>query len=191
MYINDTNTLENQVQNLGSADQSGLQFTGTFKTGFITFNPYIRVFGIRTSVNNIAKQYSIVNKYSPGLESGLSAIASFKHDIACSLTLQYNSAKNEIQGSSFSDALYFLSVEKTFKQKIKLGIVSAMPFTQSFTYNGSKTEGANFQSYYEGNVIMPVIPFWFKLGFQFNSGKTRSSINREKEEIDNLPQKGF
>ncbi len=58
----------------------------------------------------------------------------------------------------YSDVLYFLSVEKTFKQKIKLGIVTAMPFTRSFTYNGSKISGANFQSTYEGNVIMPAIP---------------------------------
>ena len=98
---------------------------------------------------------------------------------------------NDIQGSSYSDVLYFLSLEKTFKQKIKLGIVTAMPFTRSFTYNGSNINGENFQSTYEGNVIMPAIPFWFKLGFQFNSGKNRNKISREKEEIDNTQKKGF
>jgi hypothetical protein len=87
--------------------------------------------------------------------------------------------------------LYFLSVEKTFKQKIKVGIVSAMPFTRSFTYNGSEIDGPDFHSYYVGNVKMSAIPFWFKLGFQFNSGKNRNKISREKEEIDNLPKKGF
>ena len=167
MFINDTNTFETQVQNLGSVAQLGLQFTGTVKIGFATLNPYIKIFGLQTSGNNIAKYYSIGNKNRMGLESGLSATASFKHDIACSLTLQYNSAKHNIQGCSFSDVLYFLSVEKTFKQKVKLGIISAMPFTRSFTYNGSKTGGTNFQSSYEGNVVMPAIPFWFKLGFQF------------------------
>lgn len=191
MFINDTNTFETQVQNLGSVNQLGLQFSGTLKTGVATFNPYIKIFGLQTSGNNIAKYYSIGNKNSMGLESGLSAIVSFKHDIACSLTLQYNSTKYDIQGSSYSDVLYFLSVEKTFKQKIKLGIVTAMPFTRSFTYNGSKINGANFQSTYEGNVIMPAIPFWFKLGFQFNSGKSRNKISREKEEIDNTQKKGF
>ena len=191
MYINDTSTFETQVHNLGSINQLGLQFSGTLKIGFATLNPYIKVFGLQTSGNNIAKYYSIGNKNSMGLESGLSAIASFKHDIACSLTLQYNSTRYDIQGSSYSDVLYFLSVEKTFKQKIKLGIVSAMPFTRSFTYNGSKINGENFQSTYEGNVIMPAIPFWFKLGFQFNSGKNRNKISREKEEIDNSQKKGF
>jgi outer membrane receptor protein involved in Fe transport len=191
MFINNTSTFETQVQNLGSVNQLGLQFSGTLKIAFATFNPYIKIYGLQTSGNNIAKYYSIRNKNSMGLESGLSAIVSFKHDIACSLTLQYNSAKYDIQGSSYSDVLYFLSVEKTFKQKIKLGIVTAMPFTRSFTYNGSKISDGNFQNTYEGNVIMPAIPFWFKLGFQFNSGKSRSKISREKDEIDNPQKKGF
>ena len=133
----------------------------------------------------------IADKNRLGLESGLSAIASFKLDIACALTLQYNSAKYDIQGSSFSDVLYFLSIEKTFKQKIKVGIVSAMPFTRSFTYNGSEIDGPDFHSSYEGNVKMSPIPFWFKLGFQFESGKNRNKISREKEEVDNRPKKGF
>ena len=191
MFINDANAFETQVQNLGSINQFGVQFSGTLKIGLITLNPYIKIFGLQTFGNDIAKNYSIENKKSMGLESGLSALASFKHDIACSLTFQYNSAKNSIQSTSFSDALYFLSVEKTIKQKIKLGIVSAMPFTKSFTYNGSKTNGANFQSSYEGNVIMPAIPFWFKIGFQFNSGKNKNKISREKEENDNTQKKGF
>jgi len=191
MYINDTNTFVTQVHNLGSINQLGLQFSGTLKFGFATINPYIKIFGFQTYGNDIAKYYSIGDNNSLGLESGLSAIASFKHDIACSLTLQYNSTKYDMQGSSYSDMLYFLSVEKTFKQKIKLGIVTAMPLTRSVTYNSSKISGENFQSTYKGNVIMPVIPFWFKLGFQFNSGKNRNKISREKEEIDNKQKKGF
>ena len=191
MIINDANAFETQVQNMGTINQLGLQFSGTLKISFITLNPYIKLFDQQTRGNNLAKQYSIENKNRLGLESGLSAVASFKHDIACSLNLQYNNAKYDIQGSTFSDALYFLSIEKTFKQKIKVGIVSAMPFTKSFTYNGSKIVGSNFQSSYQGNVKMATIPFWFKFGYQFNTGKNRNKINREKEEIDNRQKKGF
>ena len=144
LFLNDNNAFETQVHNLGIIDQFGLQFSGTLKTGIITLNPYIKIFEIQTSGNDLAKKYSIDDKNRLGLESGLSAIASFKHDIACSLTLQYNSAKYDIQGSSFSDVLYFLSIEKTFKEKIKVGIVSAMPFTRSFTYNGSEIDGSGF-----------------------------------------------
>jgi hypothetical protein len=191
MFINDTNAFKSQVQNLGTINQLGLQFSGTLKIGFLTLNPYIKIFELQTSGNELAKYYSVEDKNRLCLESGLSAIASLKHDIACSLTLQYSTVKYDIQGSTFSDVLYFLSIEKTFKQKIKVGIVSAMPFTKSFTYNGSDIDGSNFQSSYVGNVRMSAIPIWFKLGFQFNSGKNRNKINREKEEIDNLPKKGF
>jgi outer membrane receptor protein involved in Fe transport len=191
LFINDTNVFETSVHNLGTINQLGLQISGTLKISLLTLNPYFKISGLQTSGNDIAKYYSIANKNIIGFESGLSAIASFKHDIACSLTLQYNSPKNYIQGSSYSDLLCFLSVEKTFKQKIRVGIVSAMPFTRSFTYNGTKTDGRDFQSSYEGNVIMPAVPVWFKLGFQFNSGKNRIKINREKEEIETLPKKGF
>ena len=191
LFINDSNAFETNVQNLGTIDQLGLQFSGTLKIGFLTINPYIKLFDLLTSGNNLAKYYSIRNKNSLGLESGLSVIGSFKHDFACSLTFQYNSSKHDIQGRSFSDMLYFLSIEKTFKQKIKAGIVSAIPFSKSFTYNGLKIDGPDFQSSYEGSVKMSAIPFWFKIGYQFNSGKIRNKISREKEEVDNLPKKGF
>lgn len=191
MIINAANAFETQVQNLGTISQLGLQFSGSLKVDFVTLSPYIKLFDQQTSGNNLAKQYSIEDKNKLGFESGVSAIASFKHDIACSLNLQYNSTKYDIQGSKFSDVLYFLSIEKTFQQKLKVGIVSAMPFTKSFTYNGSEIEGSNFQSSYQGNVKMAAIPFWFKLGFQFNTGKNRNKINREKEEIDNRQKKGF
>ncbi len=49
MFINDTSTFETQVRNLGSVNQLGLQFSGTFKIGFATFNPYIKIYGLQTS----------------------------------------------------------------------------------------------------------------------------------------------
>jgi hypothetical protein len=151
----------------------------------------VKLFGLRTKPNLPAENYDIKTREIACFESGLSAIVSLKHELAFSFTFQYNSAKNEIQGNSFSDLLYFLSAEKTFKQKLKLGIVSAIPFSNSFTYNGSEINGTGFTSSYEGNVKLSSIPFWFKIGYQFNTGKSRTKINREKEQIESLPKKGF
>ena len=190
-FINDTSAFETQVHNLGTISQYGLQFSGTLKLGAVVFNPYIKLFSLYTSGNNLANYYSIEDKRNPGLESGLSAIVSFKHDLAFSFTCQYNSPKDDIQGNSFSDFLYFMSMEKTFKQKIKIGIMSAIPFTKSFTYQGSDIDAPDFHSHYEGNVKLSGIPFWLKLSYQFSSGKNRDKITRDKEEIDNLPKKGF
>ncbi|HUX94585.1 MAG TPA: TonB-dependent receptor [Bacteroidales bacterium] len=191
MFINDTITFETQVQNLGTINQFGLQFSGTMKLGILTLNPFIKAFRLNTSGNELAKSFFIADKNSYGFESGLSAIASFKHDLAFSLNFQYNSEKFDIQGKSFSDLLYFVSLEKSFRQKIKVGISSALPFTRTFTYNGSEICGPDFQSHYEGKVNMSTMPVWVKIGYQFNSGRKREKIDREKEEIVNLQKKGF
>jgi hypothetical protein len=190
-FINDTSSFETQVHNLGTISQYGVQFSGSVKISILTLNPYIKVFSLYTTGNQLGKVYSIENRNSLAIESGLSAIASFKHDLTFALTFQYSSPKNDIQGNSFSDMLYFLSLEKTIKQRIKIGIVSAIPFMKSFTYQASEIKGSNFYSHSEGNVQMSFIPFWFKLSYQFSSGKKRDKINRSNEEIDNLPKKGF
>jgi hypothetical protein len=146
MYFNDANIFVKETLNLGRMDQAGIQFSGSLKVRFLTLNPYVKLFGLRTKPNLPAENYDIKTRKIAGFESGLSAIVSLKHELAFSFTFQYNSAKNEIQGNSFSDLLYFLSAEKTFKQKIKLGIVSAIPFSNSFTYNGSEINGTGFTS---------------------------------------------
>ena len=92
---------------------------------------------------------------------------------------------------SFSDALYFISLEKTFKQKFKVGITSALPFSKTFTYQGSEIKGADFYSHSEGNIRLSAFPVWLKFTYQFNSGKAFNKINRTKEDIDNMPKKGF
>ena len=191
MFISDDNTFVRETQNLGTMDQAGIQFTGSVKLRFLTLNPYVKLFGLRTKPNRLAEKYNISPRETAGFESSLSAIVSLKHDFAFLFTLQYNSAKNQIQGNSFSDLLYFIAAEKTFKQKIKLGIVSAIPFSNSFTYNGSEINGNGFTSSYKGNINLTSIPLWFKIGYQFNTGSSRSKINREKEQIENLPKKGF
>lgn len=92
---------------------------------------------------------------------------------------------------SFSDALYFISLEKTFDRKFKIGITTALPFSKTFTYQGTEIKGADFYSHSEGNLRLPAIPFWLKFAYQFNSGKAGHKINRDKEDIGNMPKKGF
>jgi hypothetical protein len=159
--------------------------------GIITFNPFLQLFEQYTSGNSLAKQYCIENRNNLAYNSGLSAILSFKHDISFSFVFQYASPKNDIQGNSFCGALYFLSLEKTFKQKIKVGVVSALPFSKSFTYQCSDIQGSGFYSHYEGtvNVLSPIL--WFKLSYQIRAGKNKEEIHHASEEIDKLPKKGF
>ncbi|MBE9481771.1 MAG: TonB-dependent receptor [Bacteroidetes bacterium] len=191
-FINDTNVFETRVYNLGDIHQYGIQLSGALKLHkTFAFNPYLKLFNIYTERNNLAGQYNIENRHKIAFESGFSAIVTFKNDITASILFQYKSPKNDIQSTSFNDALYFLSLEKTFKQKFKVGIISGLPFAKSFTYQGAETEGVDFYSHSEGNINMSFFPIWFKIKYQFNSGKMGNKINRTKEIIEDMPKKGF
>jgi hypothetical protein len=62
---------------------------------------------------------------------------------------------------------------------------------KTFTYRGSEVIGADFYSHSEGNIRFSVVPLWFKFTYLFNSGKTLNRVNNSKEDIDNMPKKGF
>jgi outer membrane receptor protein involved in Fe transport len=191
-FINDTGAFETRVANLGNIHELGIQMSGALKIKkAVAFNPYFKLSEILTNPDNLAGQYDIVRRRRIVIESGLSAIVTFKHDIVASLQFQYTSPKIDIQSLIFSDALYFISVEKSFSQKFKIGVTSAIPFTRSFTYQGTEIKGMNFYSRSEGDVRISAVPLWFKFTYQFNSGKTVNKENRSSEDADNMPKKGF
>lgn len=190
-FINDTSAFETQVNNLGKMNQYGIQFLGTIKWGMATFNPYLQIFNLHSYGNSLAKQHKVEDRQNLAFNSGLSAILTFKHEFSLSLVFQYASPNNNIQSNNFSGALYLLSLEKTIKQNFKIGIESALPFIKTFTYHGSEINGSDFYSHYAGKIKISQPFCWFKLSYQFNSGNNRKKINRETEEIINLPKKGF
>lgn len=190
-FINDTNAFETQVNNLGKINQYGVQFSGTLKWGLATFTPYMKIFSLYTSGNSLAKQHGVEDRHNLAFDSGLSAVLSFKHEFSLSMIFQYSSPNNNIQSNSFSSALYFLSLDKTIKQRFKVGIVSALPFTKTFVYRGSEIDGPDFYSHYEGNIRISQPFCWFKVSYQFSTGKNRENINRSTEEINVMPKKGF
>ncbi|MCB2208970.1 MAG: TonB-dependent receptor [Bacteroidetes bacterium] len=189
--LNDSSAFETQLQNLGTIHQYGVQFSGSLSFGLLTFNPSVRVYNQSTFGNNLAKQYDIKNRNELVFELGFSSVLSFKHNFAFSLIFQYNTARNNIQDNAFSDGLYFISLDKTFKKNLKVGIVSALPFTKNFVYQGSKIEAQNFSSQYTGNLKLPAVPIMFRVSYQFNIGKNRAIIKRDKEKVDTRPKTGL
>jgi hypothetical protein len=191
-FINDAGIFETRIANLGNIHEYGIQMAGALKLHkAVAINPYFKLFNICTIGNNLAKQYDINNRQRIAFESGLSAIVTFKYDIVASFQFQYSSPEIDIQSLSFSDALYFISLEKTFSQKFKVGITSAIPFSKSFTYQGTEIKGPDFYSHSEGDLRLSAVPVWLKFTYQFNSGKAVHKINRAKEDVDNMPKKGF
>lgn len=190
-YLNDNNLFVTQAQNLGAIHQYGLQLTGALKLGMLTISPSFRLYKQSTFGNSLIRQYGIENKNNLVFESGISSILSFKKDFALSVIFQYATAKENIQDNAYSDALYFISLDKTFKKNLKVGIVSALPFAETFIYQGAEVNAPNFSSKYEGNLKLPTVPLMFRVSYQFATGINRANIKREKENVDTRPKQGF
>jgi hypothetical protein len=190
-YLDNSSMLMTQVFNAGNIHQYGARVTGSLKVGVLTINPALQLYNISTRVNKGMISYGVSDRNKPVFESSLSSVLSLKNDLSVSLIFQYATPKNNIQGNSYNQALYFLSADKTFKNHLKIGIVSALPFTRSFIYQGSDIQSPGFSSSYTGNLKLSAFPLWLRLGYQFNSGRSRDRISREKEEIMSKPKKGL
>lgn len=192
MFVNDTNTFETRLGNLGKIQGLGIQLSGALKLSkAIALNPYFRLFNIESTSNNLAQEYGITNRQKLVYESGISAIVTFKYDITASMQFQYSSPNIQMQETTFSDALYFMAVEKTFNKKFKVGIKSALTFTKSFTYHGNDFSGNDFYSHSQGDVKLSAFPVWLSFRYDFNSGKSSDRTNNATDDIYNMPKKGF
>ncbi|WP_020530090.1 TonB-dependent receptor [Flexithrix dorotheae] len=191
-WLNDQDIMETKTFNLGTIHYSGLQLTSALNLGkAVILQSYLKGYRIISDGNDLANQQNIKHMQKFAFESGLSAIASLKHNFTISSNFMYNSPVNDIQWSRFSDPLYFLSVEKSFPKGFKVGITTALTFKKSFTYRGNEVYTQDFSQYQERNILLSAVPVWFKFKYQFSSGVKRKKINRRKEEIQTAPEKGF
>ncbi len=191
-FLNEDRIFETNVANLGTIHAYGFQVTHSAKIfKIITVNSFFNLYNILTNGNSIACKYLITNRHRIAFESGTSVMANLRYDIIASLRFQYDSPQTEIQSASFSDPLYFVSLEKTFSKKFRFGIKSALPFSGPFTYQGNKISGIDFSIRDEGKVILSRFPLWFSFRYQFSSGKKINRIDRTSEDISNVQKKGF
>ncbi len=191
-WINQNGIFESSRFNLGDIHQFGTGFSGAFSLSRrIGINPHLRLFARYLKPGEMAREQHISSGYEFGFESGLSAFASFSRDITASVLFQYASPLHHIQGHSFSGAMYFLSLEKSFAKGFKAGVVSGIPLTRSFTYHGSEIHSGDFYSRSEGNIQMSTVPFWFKFTWQFSAGTKRSRIDHKREGMEERRKKGF
>lgn len=190
MSVNESRIFEIQKNNLGDLHQTGIQLSGAFQFGKFGIQPYFKVFDLYSVPDQSAAE-SIRCRHQLAFDSGLSAFANLTNRITASVIFQYASPVNEIQETSFSDPLYFLSLEKTFAKGIKAGVVSGIPLAKTFTYHGTKVITNDFESHSSGIINMSSVPLWFKFSYQFSSGKTRDKMERSKQSIEREIRKGF
>ncbi|MGC9353218.1 MAG: TonB-dependent receptor [Mariniphaga sp.] len=191
LFLNNDGLFEIQKNNLGEIRQTGIQFNGTLSFGKVGINPYLKLFYAFSMPNQLAAEHQVESKHKLVLESGLSAFATFKKGFTASINFQYTSPANQIQKDTFSDALYFVSLEKSISKNLKAGIVSGLPLTKTFTYQGSEVAGPEFYNYSKGEIQLSSVPFWFKISYRFSSGKNLQKIERTGEVPVQEKRKGF
>jgi outer membrane cobalamin receptor len=191
MFLNENDFFEIQKNNLGEIRRTGIQFSGALSFGKVGINPYLKIFDALSKPNQLAAEQQIESKHQLVLESGLSTFATFKKGFTASVIFQYASPMNEIQRTTFSDALYFVSLEKSFSKNLKAGIVSGLPLAKTFTYQGSEVVGPDFYQYSKGEIQLSAVPLWIKISYRFSSGKNMQKIERTGEVPVQEKRKGF
>ncbi len=191
-FINEDRLFETRTMNLGDIHRYGIQLTGALRiTKTVHFNPYISVFNIHTKPNSMAQNMNIVSRRQAGLDAGFSLFATFRHEITASAMFQYASTANNIQDNTYSDALYVLSCNKAFSRGLTIGIMSTVPLTGRFIYQGSAIDSTDFYSRSEGHIQISMMPLFITLKYRVSAGAGRSKINRSVEDIEQLPRRGF
>lgn len=191
-FINENGQFETQVHNLGDITQYGMQLSGSLNLHpAFAINPYVRVFQVDASPNSLAGDLGITAVKKVSYETGLSVIVKLHEQLTASFASQYFSPKTDLQQVTFSNMLYFVSLEKSFRNNWRVGITSALPLQRSFTYHGTSLDGPDLSRHAEGNILMSAVPLWIKVSYQFNSGKRVNTINREIENFEAKPKIGF
>lgn len=189
--LNNGVLFETQPQNLGEIHNLGIQFSGSLKFGTLAITTSAKLYNQYTITNILAKQYGVSNRQNLVFEMGLTSVLSLKHDFALSGTLQYSTPRNNIQGLTFSDALYIFSLDKTFRENLKVGIMAALPFAKTFAYQQREVNADNFSISYGGNLKLPILPVMFRLRYQFKTGREKSLLKREIDEVAKRDKRGF
>jgi outer membrane receptor protein involved in Fe transport len=177
-------------ENLGDIHQPGMQLSGTFSLGKIAgMNPYVRISDIISRPN---PQFVVNgNRHHLVVETGVSAFARITERLTASVIYQYASPVTRIQSTYFSDALYFLSLERSFGKNWKAGITCALPFSGTFNYRGYEISTHEFQSHSEGIIQLSALPVLLKASYRFQTGHKRKQIERTRETTEIQNRKGF
>ena len=189
--LNESNLFETQTHNLGNILHYGIQLATAWRFGPVSLNSDFRLYHWQTQPNDLARQHDLDQQTGLAFESGLSAMAAFNKGITASVQFQYNSPTTSLQKMTYSDALYFIALEKSFKSKIKVGLKSALPFNRSFTYLGTQTRGKRFQEQSTGKIQMSGFPLWLTLSYRFGSGEKTGTRHPRAESMDQRAKKGF
>lgn len=174
--------IESQYQNAGDLSEWGFQVTGglnVFKR--LSLSPYFKVFHNRSSASALTSGYRVISPSDWAYDASLSAIVEINKTTVAALVVQHKSAVTTFQNTYLSDALYFVSVEKTLGRNWKVGLKSALPLAGAFVYRGHEIQtrasslptpvNNSFSSISSGTIYLSDLPLWLHVRYQFGKGR--------------------
>ena len=185
-------SLLREKQNLGDLHYAGVKFLGTMNlSDNFSLNPYLEGYHLQSAGSIPAREQGIENQASLGIRGKMSAIWTVKDILSLSASVQFQSPTPGIQHTYREGILYFMNLEKIFFHRLKVGITSAIPFMQSFTYQGHDIIAKNFKETSEDTIKMSMVPVWLKLKYSFASGTKTRRLNRDEVFEEKREGKGF
>ncbi len=189
-YLNDE-AIYGEYQNIGVKQTYGFEVQGAQNLySFLTLYHSINLFSSQIQPKKQFQNPENKRKAEPGLIVNLSAIFSMGNNLKAKATFQYSSPSHKLQATTYSDALYFISLQKKWDNNLKLEITSGVPFRKNFTYQGHNINAENFSSSYNGKIQLSGFPVWIKISYQFSKGKKQNPVDIPKQSIKK-PKKGF
>lgn len=182
----DNQLVKTQMKQLGRLHEYGFRLSASVNIrDRVTVNPYARYYLVSSLGNATAKSLGLKNRSCSSADMGLSAAAMLSESFSAAFQIQYAGPVTHFFEQTYSSALYFISLNKSFGAGFQAGLVTGLPLARSFVYDGSEFRGSGFHNHHKGMIQMSAVPVWFTLNYRFSSGESRKRIEREREEMEN------
>lgn len=182
---------DQQYENLGSITEYGAEFITSLRIGkSLSFNSQTILALVSTTpiVNNNA---DLSGRNGWNFSTSCSSVLRLPYDFHLSASLQYNLRTVRIQYDRFEDPLSFLSITKSFENDLKVGISSAIPLTDRFTYQGMELNDGRLYQKINRDVVLNAFPVWINLSYSFSVGPKGSAGFRKHSSENKEISKGF
>jgi hypothetical protein len=191
-FINQDQLLESTIANLAETKEYGLKISAAIGLSkAIGLTPYLKLFQRFDRPNNENQELDISNKNNSGYEFACSSTVNLTDKLSASLTFQYNSPTYDLQNKHYSNAIYMLALNRLFKNGLKLGISSAIPFKKEFTYSAERSRGDDYYTHTKGQVHVSRFFIRLQASYQFKWGKQRDKIERQNKVEEGKQRIGF
>jgi hypothetical protein len=185
-------TFLSEKQNLGDLHHAGVKMLGSMNLhDRFSVGHQLECYQVHTRGSDLAKNEGVENTIGIEFKGKISAIWAIRDDLSVSASLQGQSVTTGIQHEYREGLLYFINVEKVFLDHLKVTLTSAIPFMRSFTYQGHEVSRGNMTETSEANIIMSMVPVWFKFSYSFASGNRIRRLKRDNVFQEKREKRGF